>query len=288
MRTWIQFVRERFDPLSHFLLIALFVAVHGFFCADKTVEVETSHLIILFFATVIFFFNLRLYDEVKDYETDKQINPTRPLPRGLITHKQLYRAVVLSIISFLSLCFLLGLNSLLAGVITIAYSLLMYKEFFIGDVLRPKLTTYAMTHTLVTILLSLTLIVGFKGIALTDITLRQLSFALSSWCFFNIFEFGRKTFSTEEERENVDTYSSLFGKSGACLLTFIQAILGTSFLSYSLNSTSIFIYIPVIYLLIITMPFLFKKESFWGKVYRGGTSFYIILTYVLISFELNF
>ena len=57
----------------------------------------------------------------------------------------------------------LGTGALAGMGMAIAYSMLMYREFFLRGFLRPRLTTYAVVHTVVTVLLTLTLFAAFTG-----------------------------------------------------------------------------------------------------------------------------
>ena len=136
-------------------MILLFVIANGLL-ASQIMEVHASwYLFALdFLLAISFFFRLRLFDElIKDYETDLKINPSRPLARGLLTQKQVWQCVLGLMIFEIALSAWIGWHALSGFLIAIGYSLLMYKEFFIGDWLRKHLTTYAVTHTFVSALL---------------------------------------------------------------------------------------------------------------------------------------
>ena len=68
----------------------------------------------------------------------------------------------------------------------------MYKEFFIPNLIRPLLTTYAMSHTIVTGLFSIALLAALSQTML-DLPVEAYYFALANWGLFNVFEFSRKT-----------------------------------------------------------------------------------------------
>lgn len=286
---WIIFIRERFDPLSHSLMILVFVIVHILF-ARNLFQIDISPLKILFLtsAVTLFYFKLRLYDEVKDYELDLKINPHRPLPRGLLTHKDMYKGMIICIILEVLFFSIQGPNAILSLTIAIIYSLLMYKEFYIKNIIRPHLTTYAISHTVVTSLLTIGIFsfLNQQTFVSNISNLDLLFFALVNWMLFNIFEFGRKTFALTEERPHIDTYSSLFGKKGAIFLVLSQAIIAFLLtIKIQVFHTPFIIYANALLLLLIVSAGIFYilSESIApAKRYRTTSSVYIIIFYLIL------
>ncbi len=86
---------------------------------------------------------LRLADEVKDEEKDRIVNPTRPLPRGLLTSTDLIQAMYGIIAMLMGLAWWIG--SVWLAVATL-YGWLMYHEFFIGRTLNRFPFAYAVSH----------------------------------------------------------------------------------------------------------------------------------------------
>lgn len=288
-QAWIQFTKERFHPLSHIIMIVVFIAAH-ILVAKSTHEFTFSFLnaILLLIGVTAFYFKLRLYDEVKDYELDVVINKTRPLPRGLLTHKDMYRGMLACIVIELVTFSLQGLNSSISIILAITYSLIMYKEFFIADKIRPYLTTYALVHTIVTSILSIAIFSFLTRLSIIEVATNPvyLSFALSNWLLFNIFEFGRKTFATSEERENVDTYSSLFGRTGAVILVASQAVLA-SYLALNLTGANQLVLLWALGILlaatlILSLNYVLTNTSIGAKRYRNFSSAYIVIFYLIL------
>lgn len=286
---WIIFIKERFDPLSHSLMILVFVIVH-ILIAKKLFLIDISSLKILFLliSVTLFYFKLRLYDEVKDYELDLVINPKRPLQRGLINHQDMYKGMLICI--FLELLFfsIQGINAILSLVIAISYSLLMYKEFFIKDKIRPHLTTYAISHTIVTSLLTLAIFSFLNQQPFLSNVLNSnlLYFSIINWMLFNIFEFGRKTFALSEERLNIDTYSSLFGKKRAVMLVFSQAIIAFFLINkIQVFHTKLIFYANIALILLLLasgFAYVFSNKIVSAKRYRVMSSIYIIIFYLIL------
>lgn len=289
---WWTFTKERFDPPTHSVMLVLFLFAHILVINATTSIFATSvDDLFLLIGVSAFYFKLRLYDEVKDYELDVVINPHRPLPRGLLSHQDMYAGMFVCIIIEL-LCFSIqGINSIVSITIPILYSLLMYKEFFIKEKIRPHLTTYALSHTVVTTLLSFAIFSFLSQKTFLEVILDKtlLSFALANWMLFNLFEFGRKTFATSEERENVDTYSSLFGRTGAVALVISQALIA-HYLCFNLrgsNTGFMIIGFAVILCILgaLSLWYIVKNNEASAKFFRLFSSLYIILFYLIIIFS---
>lgn len=311
--SWWQFTKERFDPSSHFAMLLLFTLFHILFASKRAfvpdIHIEPSTIpwnfkvlldqfikhINLYAVVVLFYFKLRLYDEIKDYELDCIINPKRPLPRGLLLHRDLNLGIIICLLLEQTFIFHYGLDAIILLLIAQIYSLIMYKEFFIRDIIRPHLTTYAILHTVVT---------GFLTIALLGVVknqywweayqdLENLLLAANNWLLFNIFEFGRKTFAPEEERASVDTYSSLFTPYGAFLLQLIQTIL-SSLCIYLVFKNKTFakpvsedhLTIGLMFLMIafmfISLFYLSTLLPRFAKIYRKFSEAYIILVFTFM------
>ena len=138
------------------------------------------------------------------------------------------------------------------------------------------------------IILSFAIFSFLTGLSIIDVVTNTvyLSFALANWLLFNIFEFGKKTFATSEERENVDTYSSLFGRTGAVALVASQSVLA-SYLALNLsgaNQEIIFggmgLLLAITLILSLRYVFTNKKES--AKHYRNFSSVYIVIFYLIL------
>lgn len=286
---WLHFIKERFDPFSHLLMMGLFIAAFlinvNFLELEALGPLQKALLCVFVF---LFFLKLRFYDEIKDFETDLVINPTRPLPRGLLSLYQVKRAIEWTILFEVVILMGLGSKALFMGLLTIGYSLLMYKEFFIGQKIRPLLTTYAMSHTFVTIFLSFTMMCALTNLWVWELPLDLIKFSVMAWPLFNIFEFGRKTYQPAEEREGVPTYSNIWTKPGAFALVVAQAVFAAALmLSTKIGNTEVIqnsVVGSVGLLCFIGMLYIISSSVLMGKLYRIYSSVYIILTYVSFLF----
>lgn len=163
MVAWFKYVRERFPIIVYFILVSGFT-LSG---AGLSLQPLQFYAVIPFLGMLLFFFILRLMDEVKDYKKDLIANPTRPLPRGEIKLESALKAIHLGVYSMVLFGILTAvLFSLPAGIIYLiltAYLWLMYKEFYIGDWLANRVFLYGVSHQLILIILCAFSVVFFNS-----------------------------------------------------------------------------------------------------------------------------
>lgn len=287
MGNWWILVKERFSPASYIPMIAVFTAVNGLYLSKQAeIEWNWAQFFLTFILLLSFFFRMRLFDEIKDYEVDLKINPTRPLARGILSVIQVKKALLLLIIFELILAALIGgWNSFIIHGLAIGYSLLMYEEFFIGDFLRPHLTTYAVTHTFSSFLLAISAGVAMTGVSITDFHADIYIFFLMNWAFFNLFEFARKTFAASEERPHVPSYSNIFGRTGAWLLSTSQAAIGIILVS-SAKIEPLVITAFVLYLAASSL-YLIQGNTKAAKIFRNSSAAYLLVHYIIVIYVLG-
>lgn len=286
MAKWWILIKERFSPASYVPMIFLFSWANGLFLTQSEgLPWNWGRFAVVFLLLLSFFFRMRLFDEIKDYEVDLKVNPTRPLARGILTVPQVKKALLTLILFELVVAGLLGLPAFLIHALAIGYSLLMYEEFFIGDLLRPHLTTYAISHTFVSVLLGMSAAVAMTGVDLSGFSSKALLFFLMNWAFFNLFEFARKTFAPEEERSHVPSYSNIFGCHGAWFLSISQAVLGVGLIWYvkphllPLVALTVYIAGSLVYLL--------RKTKKSASLFRNMSGAYLLLHYIVVIYLLG-
>jgi len=234
-------------------------------------------------ATSLFFIKLRLFDEVKDIESDALHHPERPLPRGILSKSEVIKTAIILMVAEIILFSFYGFWSFLSASIAVGYSLVMYKEFFIKKWLRAHLTTYAVSHTFVVIFISLTIFASLLGKPLLETPGEFAYFSFAGWFLFSIFEFGRKTFARSEEREGVDSYSKIFGKVGAVFLVLAMAVSATLLLAKANISTISMLFLPLALVGVAGFLYATTENLYFAKVYRFLTSLYIILAYGIFT-----
>lgn len=283
LKRWATFVGERFDPVSRTLMVLTFFGANAYFADAVTGwTFDPVDAGLAFAVCLLFFFHLRLFDDWKDWDVDQQVNPERPLPRGLVEEGEYKWMMGAMIVLEVALAALIGFRAAVAVLLAVGYSLLMFVEFFVGEWLRPKLELYAVTHTLIAAWIALFVYVALTGVSVTDVEPAFVVVMGMAWMLFNIFEFARKTFAAEEEQEGVESYSRRLTPLGACGLVWACAAL-------VLGGLALLVwweYVPAVLLVVaggMTAPavvgsvvYLVHGTEFSGKVYRGVHSLYLI------------
>lgn len=300
MKSWWIFLSERFAPATHVPMIASFTLANASLGLVLLASPELNRnapalerLPLAFVVAVAFFLRLRIFDEIKDHATDVVVNPDRPLARGLIRIPEAKRVILgLCVFELLALCLLapvLALSHLLA----MGYSFVMYREFFIGEHLRPHLTTYAVLHTFVSVLSAGTVVSVVTGLPFWGFSPSMWLLLMLNWGYFNLFEFARKTFAPTEERPHVESYSKIFTVPGAVALSLSQAILPLVIVRHVLagSLTGIDNIVLSGSLVLVSIPalvFIIRPMAWAAKMFRGLVGLYLILGYLALAATLGF
>jgi 4-hydroxybenzoate polyprenyltransferase len=216
-RWWI-YQRERFPLLSHGLLIAVFACstVSFSLLARGVVRVPpVPALLVAVLSAFGFFVQMRIADEFKDAADDARYRPYRPVPRGLVTLRELGHIALFAALAQSMLALWLSPRLLPLLLLVWGYLLLMTKEFFAPRWLRAHPITYMWTHMLILPLIDLYATAcdwRAAGVA-APVGLAAL-LAVSFWNGFGL-EIGRKVRAPGDEEPGVETYSALWGRSRA-------------------------------------------------------------------------
>ena len=291
IKRWLIFIRERFPLLRHVLLIVFYTAANALVgLTSASLNTIPAHKGILCVMVILaIFFHLRVFDEIKDYKNDLIAHKDRPLARGLISVTQAKQVALSLILLELCLAFFIGRAAFIAAIFTVVYSLIMYKEFFIGDWLRPKMAAYALTHTLVSCWMSVFMFSAVTGLNFWKIPKVYGMFVLVNWMIFNIFEFGRKTFGKEEEDELIESYSKRLGPIRAALNVVIMATVSmyAAYKLWSIFNLSL-LFITAMYLLyglilICAGLYAAHNDKTSARIFRGICSVFILFYNVIIT-----
>ena len=221
-RAWI-YQRERFPVLGHGPLILCFslsamaysALLHGD-ARDFTADPRwLAGAATAFLTCLIFFLQLRIADEFKDFEEDCRYRPYRPVPRGLVSLRALGLVFAGGAAVQLALAWWLEPRLILVLGAAWIYLALMSREFFVREWLQARPITYLWTHMLIMPL------VDFYATA-CHWMVRDLAvspglkwFLVASFANGLVIEVGRKLRAVEDEEEGVPTYSKLWGLSRA-------------------------------------------------------------------------
>lgn len=223
---WIVYQRERFPILAHGALIAAFSS--GAVCYSAQLRaardatpftVRGSSLIVAFVSCLLFFFELRVSDEHKDYDDDLRWRPYRPVPRGLVTLRELTWVALAGALIQLGLALWLEPRLVTPLVAVWVFMGLMTREFGVREWLRRHPITVLWSHMLILPLIDLyaTACDWMPSGAGRVISEGLAWFLVAS--FFNgiVVEIGRKIRAPADEEMGVETYSALWGIRRATL-----------------------------------------------------------------------
>jgi hypothetical protein len=163
---------------------------------------------------------LRLMDELKDLDTDRELFSERPLPSGRVCQSDIGFSLGVMILLVLLPNAVAG-NAFLAALGMLCYALLMFRYFFIPNILRRYLLLNLATHNPIIPILFLYIVVLFAlqhdiRPSLLDSNTTLLVIGML-WSGAFAWEISRKIRSQEEENAYV-TYSQIFGRVGAVLV----------------------------------------------------------------------
>ena len=160
---------------------------------------------------------LRLMDELKDLEIDRELFPHRPVPSGLVRVSDIRVTLAGAIVLYVLANAGSG-TTLWPALATVTYALLMFQYFFIPGILQAHLPLNLVTHNPIVAVVFLHASAVFA--AEQDLGLRQLEWPASAllilmfWGALFSWEIARKIRAPEEENAYV-TYSRLWGRTGS-------------------------------------------------------------------------
>lgn len=212
---WWVYQRERFPIFQHGLLVLAFSFSALTFSRLLRGEESFPPLLVaaMAFSTAItFFFQLRIADEFKDIEEDTRYRPYRPVPRGLVTLRELGWVFVGCGLGQLILALVLYPPLVILLVVTWAYLAGMCKEFFVREWLKSRPLVYLGSHMLIMPLVDLYMTsCDWMVHGLESPPEGIFWFLVVSFCNGVLLEFGRKIRCAKDEEEGVETYTALWG-----------------------------------------------------------------------------
>ncbi len=218
-----EYLAERF-PLPVTLLLSVATVAAAWAAAQEQTLAAGAPLLIDGAAlggvlmVLLFLFHLRVFDEHKDFAIDAATRPDRPVQRGLITLAQLRVLGAIAVAGQVALAAAAGLQPALVFGVALAWSVLMYFEFFAREWLARRIFLYGITHTVVMSLLALAIAVRFTmpaGLELPPALWGVLGLCLTSYLAVDVL---RKSWAPENEVDGLDSYTRRLGARGAGLV----------------------------------------------------------------------
>ncbi|MBI1920766.1 MAG: UbiA family prenyltransferase [Geobacter sp.] len=242
MNRWWIYQKERFPVFAHGPLILAFslsaMAYSALLRGESGLRPEAA--VVAFVTAFLFFLQLRIADEFKDAEEDAHWRPYRPVPRGLVTLRELgWVGAGAGAIQLAGSLWLRPLQLLLL-LAAWGYLALMSKEFFVRDWLKARPIAYMLSHMVVMPVFDI-YATACDWLTAGALPPRGLGWFLAvSYLNGIVIEIGRKVRAPEDEEEGVETYSALWGRPlalaawlGAMLLTALCAWRGAVLIGFA-------------------------------------------------------
>ena len=259
-------------------------------------------IIALFIIIFMFFFQLRITDEFKDYEEDLKYRAYRPVQRGIISLKTLGKIGIATVIIQIMLAHVIDPEIIYFMIFVWIYMFLMAKEFFIKKWLTKRILIYALSHVVIMVFITLVIVEATQYIVpknIFDVFILQryrhnIDFALIPLFALNylngiVLEIGRKTRRADEEEHGVQTYSKLWGRKKAVvvlsLLFVIEYFLVILGLAYTYKEYFFFGGLTLLVILVVSIYFMVKflKKDLSGKIVETVSGLWIIFSSVSLG-----
>lgn len=165
---------------------------------------------------------IRIMDEFKDYQDDLTHFPNRPLPSGRVLKKDLLGLGIFCVflIVFLSMT---STKLLIWALITLCFTFLMLKWFFIESIMRKNLPLAFITHHPVVLFNFIYLLIACMQMN-PAVTFDKALYILPVCLIFTNWEIARKIRAPEQET-SYTTYSKIMGPRPAMILSLALQII---------------------------------------------------------------
>ncbi len=243
---WWTYQSERFPILAHGVLILAFSSSAVCFSSLLRGRVELPPILVVMVAfgtAFLFFLQLRIADEFKDFEEDSRYRPYRAVPRGLVSLRELGVLGVIAAVIQLLLGLALDPSIVLLLAVAWFYLAMMSKELFVGEWLKLHPVPYLISHMVIIPL------VDFYATACDWWPVGQGMphglgwFVAASYSNGIVIEIGRKIRAPADEEIGVNTYSAIWGPRAA-VVVWLAAMLTTAICA-TLAAAQIDFVIPV-------------------------------------------
>ena len=308
LKKWYIYQKERFPVLIYGIYILAIVlgtfAISNIICNNASSEklhiyassqlhgapslgvVQWIRIIPMYIVTFLQFLMVRIIDEFKDYEEDCKYRPYRPVPRGLITLKELKILFIICVILQFGITLFVEPVSVMYLIGVWIFFALMSKSFFIKKFLDK--------HILIELILDellMPILVVFLSRFITYVNPTSsfysyinigdiLPFIIMTYIISCIVEIARKVRCKENEEKGVKTYTAVLGINKTIFILFMLEtivmilqliILGKQYLLLILSS-----YVIVN---IINWLFVMKKNKLFAKLTEISANLYILIAY---------
>lgn len=301
IKKWYTYQKERFPVIVYSLYI--FAILFATFCicnyygkinfenvmgssSFDTYKINYLQMVPMFIVAFLQFLMVRIADEFKDYEEDCKYRAYRPVPRGLVTLKELKILFIMCVVFQIIITLKVNILGMIPLIIVWIFFAIMSKNFFIkkfldkhilievlfDELLMPIMVIYLATFVHYNIpIYSMYSIVEIKYL---------WKFLLMSYIVSWIVEIARKVRCKEDEENGVKTYTAVFGIPKAVLilvsLETILMIIHTLILGQKYLFLTIGLYCVVN---LFNLLFVLQKDRKSAKTVELCTNLYVMICY---------
>ena len=282
MNKWWTYQKER-CPVFENLTVSAVICFSTLFFAGFFEKIKFSFLPFLgvIMIAFCFFILIRIADEHKDYEEDCIENPERPVQRGLITLKELFKAGVFITVIQVILVLLINVKSMVFLGIVWGWFFLMIKEFFVRKWLVKHQIIYTILHIALIVPMNLFILSVFYENKTLGIFLNPnvIVFILLELSCLGIISITRELELPDKHKNNPQKVSLMRRLSaGAVLVTFLSALL-SGYILKILNAPIYFyfIFLAAAIVLITVSIISHKKQTDKNfKIVQAASAFWAL------------
>ncbi|TAE18357.1 MAG: hypothetical protein EAZ95_04500 [Bacteroidetes bacterium] len=284
--------QERFPLLAHGLLITAFsfsAVAYSRVCRQAQGFIDLPTFAWGVFNTITLFLLLRIFDEFKDAEDDARYRQDLPVPRGLVSLRELGILGVCVVVAQIAVNLYFFLKMLWLYALVLGYMSLMAKEFFVAKWLKKHQFWYVVSHMLIIPLVDMYASGLDWHLAGKEAPQGLLFFFAVSFMNGIVLEVGRKIRAPEQEAEGVLTYSGMLGAGKAVglwlamlLLTCLLSVGACVWAGYKLYP---FVALGVMLGLCALPAYLFitKKSAKRAKLIEYASALWTIAMYITLG-----
>lgn len=287
---WWVYQRERFPVFAHGVLILAFSA--SAVCLSSLLRggagwPAAGAFAVAFVSSFISFLHLRLADEFKDFDEDCRYRPYRPVPRGLVTLRELGVLWVATGALQLLLAAALSWRLIPLLLVTWIYLGLMSREFFCREWLKKRPFTYMWSHMLIMPLIDLYATACDWMIADGRPPAGLFWFVLVSFLNGFVIEIGRKIRLPKDEETGVETYSVVWGRGRAVAAWWVVLILTGA--AAVVTSAKISFLLPVVVVLGVLLlaagavGSLHLRDRIGGRAFEAVSGVWTLSLYLMLG-----
>lgn len=294
MARWWVYLQERFPLFKNGLLIAVFATSAVGYSALLTPDSQGTFpwfgsVLIAFLVLFLFFFQLRVCDEFKDYAEDVKYRSYRPVPRGLVSLQELGVVAIATAVIQLGFALAFGRAMVVLLALVWGYMLLMRQEFFVPQWLKAHPIAYLLSHMVIMPLMAL--FASACHWVPAGLAPRPALAWFLGVSFLNgvVIELGRKIRAPQDEETGVETYTALWGRTAA-VMAWLGAVGGMAIATLlaahpiqALPLTALVLLPLLTAAMIVAWRFLSYPVAAWAKGFEWVTALGTLVVYACLG-----